>query len=90
MHGAAATPPVAGPADWSETDGTIDFGWARCTLHATNDELVLYAEADNEEQLARIQQGIAQRLERIGRRDGLTVTWITALSSGPDPTQAGP
>lgn len=62
-------------AEWSDTDGVIDFGWGRCTLHATGEGLVLQAEADNQQQLRRIQDAITARLERIGRRDRLAVTW---------------
>lgn len=62
-------------AEWSDSDGVIDFGWARCVLHATDTELVLTIEAQDAEHLQRAQAGIAARLERIGRRDELTVTW---------------
>ncbi|HEV2344093.1 MAG TPA: DUF2218 domain-containing protein [Actinocrinis sp.] len=59
----------------SDTDGVIDFGWGRCVLHATDTELLLRAEADEEQHLRRIEDGIAARVQRIGRRDGLSVTW---------------
>jgi hypothetical protein len=62
-------------AEWSGTDGVIDFGWGRCTLHATDKGLMLNAEADDQQQLRRIQDAITARLEQIGRRDRLTVTW---------------
>jgi hypothetical protein len=71
-------PPVARHTEASQTDGIIDFGWGRCTLHATDEELVLHAEADDPQQLQRLQDGIARRLESIGRRDRLTVTWQQA------------
>ena len=74
-HGTSGAPPVPRHVDWSDTDGVIDFGWGRCTLHANDRHLTLLAEADGEQQLQRIQDGIARRLERIGRRDRLTVTW---------------
>ena len=82
-HDAHAAPPVALPTTWSDTDGAIDFGWARCTVHAGDDALVLTAEADDEEALARIQDGIARRLERIGHRDALAVTWSEPPAGGP-------
>ena len=67
--------PRVGRAEYSGTEGSIDFPWGRCTLRATPDRLILRAEADGEEQLERIQEGVASRLRRIGRRDGLAVTW---------------
>ena len=74
-HGDGGVPPAIRHAGWSGTDGLIDFGWGRCTLHATGDALTLTAEADDLPNLRRIQQGVARRLERIGRRDRLSVTW---------------
>jgi hypothetical protein len=70
--GAASMPQHA---EWSDTDGVINFGRGRCTLHATGEGLVLRAEADDQQQLRRIQDAVTVRLERIGRRDRLAVTW---------------
>ncbi len=83
-HGASGAPPVPEHTDWSDTDGVIDFGWGRCSLHASDRDLTLLAEAEDQQQLQRIQDGVARRLERIGRRDRLTVTWQTP----PDATSA--
>lgn len=69
-------------AEWSDTDGVIDFGWGRCTLNATGEALLLHAEADEQRQLERIQDALTARLERIGRRDDLTVTWWPAPPTG--------
>jgi len=74
-HADGSAPPAAQHADWSDTEGTIEFGWGRCTLRATDDALILSAEADDEQLLQRVEEGIARGLERIGRRDQLTVTW---------------
>lgn len=79
--------PAARPAEWSDTTGIIHFGWGRCTLDATDEALTLRAEADDPDHLQRIQDGIARRVERIGRRDGLTVTWQPAL---PEPAPPAP
>lgn len=76
-------PPEVRRAEWSEfgadaevdASGVIDFGWGRCTLRATAGELLLRAEADDERSLRRIEEGIAARVQRIGRRDMLSVTW---------------
>ena len=77
-HDGGGAMPVPQHTDWSGADGMIDFGWGRCTLHATDSELTLHAEAGDPQQLQRVQDGIARRLERIGRRDQLTVTWTQA------------
>jgi cytochrome P450 len=85
--GEGGAAPAARPTAWSEASGIIDFGWGRCTLDATDEALTLRAEADDPEQLRRIQDGIARRVERIGRRDRLSVTWQLAP---PEPEQATP
>lgn len=76
-------PPNVQHSDWSDTEGTIDFGQGRCGLRATDDALLLRVEADSPQQLQRIQTGIARRLERIGRRDELVVRWSQAPPDAP-------
>jgi hypothetical protein len=49
-------------------------------MRATDDALILEAEATTADGLRRIQDGITRRLETIGRRDQLTVTWQPVLS----------
>jgi hypothetical protein len=77
-HGDGGASPAVRRADWSGTDGFIDFGWGRCTLHASGDALTLTAQADDPQNLRRIEEGVARRLERIGRRDRLSLTWRPA------------
>ena len=74
-HAGDDGPPVVEQADWSDTRGTIRFKWGQCTVEAVDGTLVLRAEAADDEGLRRIQDGIARRLETIGRRDHLVVTW---------------
>lgn len=82
--------------EYSGHQGVIDFGWARCTLDVGDRELTLRAAADNPDDLQRLQDVIAGRVEEIGRRDHLAVTWTqtTSTSSGDEPRsshrQAGP
>lgn len=61
--------------EWSDIHGTVELNWGRWTLEATHDTLTLRAEATDEHSLRRIQDLLAARLEQIGRRDQLTVTW---------------
>lgn len=81
--GDGAAPPEVRRVEGSETRTVIDFGRGRCTVHATGEGLTLRAEAEDARQLQRIQDGVAKRLERIGRRDGLTVTWRPGPVDGP-------
>jgi hypothetical protein len=75
-------PPPSVTASSAGREGIIDFGWGRCTLDADTDALTLHAEADDPRRLRQIQDGITARLERIGRRDQLTVTWTPGPQTG--------
>lgn len=83
-HRDGGAPPAVRRASQTGADGMIDFGWGRCTLHATSEALTLHAEAGDQQQLRRIQDGLTSRLERIGRRDQLTLSW-TLIPPGPGP-----
>jgi len=76
-HVNGGAPPVA-TASSAGAEGVIDFGWGRCTLRATAGALTMYAEAGDPQRLRQIQDGISARLQRIGRRDQLAVTWTEA------------
>ena len=73
--GGARKRPDLRQVEWSGTDGTLDLGWGRCTLHAGPGTLTVRAEAANEENLQQVQDLIARNLERFGRREHLQVTW---------------
>jgi hypothetical protein len=68
-------PQMQAQVEWSEDRGVIRFGGARCTLRADPGVLTLRAEAPDEESLHQLEQRVAGRLEQVGRRDRLTVTW---------------
>lgn len=87
----AHTPP--GPdarVTWSDTTGTIDLGWGRCTLKAGDGALVLHAEAHDAADLHRLQALLADRLQQIGRRDQLVVEWEPVTTAEPLPAAGRP
>jgi hypothetical protein len=71
-HGDGGAPPVV---SCTETSGEIRFEGGRCTLEAGPDALFLRLDAADDATLRRLRDSIGSRLETIGRRDGLTVTW---------------
>lgn len=85
LHANGEAPPRIQHAEWSDTRGTIDVGWGRCTLQAGPDTLTLRVEAADQDSLQRIQQLITGRLQKIGRRDALQVTWQPAQASDHQP-----
>jgi hypothetical protein len=85
-HGGHTPPEVR--VECSETHEIVRLPWGQFTLQATPDTLTLRAEATDEDQLRRIQELIATRLERFGRRDHLKVDWQRRSAPGhpcPDP-----
>lgn len=69
------TPPDVLDVDCSEPRGIVRFAEGQWTLEATADTLTLRVEAADAETLRRLQDGITARMEKIGRRDRLAVTW---------------
>jgi hypothetical protein len=74
-HGGGGAPPKVEHTEWSDTHGVIRLASGQCTMQATQNTLTLRAEAADEDNLRIVQDGIARRLETMGRRDQLTVTW---------------
>jgi len=74
-HAYAGTPPEVRQVDCSGTEGTVLLNWGRWTMRASPSLLAVRAEATNEENLRRIQGLLAARLQKLGWREGLTVTW---------------
>ena len=77
-HPGGGEPPEMRHAEWSGTDGTVILNWGQWTMHAAAGTLTLRAEADSEQNLRRIQDLLTARLQKIGRRDHLTVNWQPA------------
>jgi hypothetical protein len=74
-HARGGTPPEVLQVDCSGTAGTVRLNWGRWTMQASPGLLALRAEATDEENLRRIQGMLAARLQKLGRREGLTVNW---------------
>ena len=85
-HADGAEAPEVRQVEWSETDGTVHLNCGKWTMRASANTLTVCAEASTEEDLRRIQDLVARRLEMVGRRDRLRVNW-----DGPDsPAGAAP
>jgi hypothetical protein len=79
-----AHPQMRAQVEWSDDRGVIRFHGGRCTLRALPGVLTLRAEAPDEDALRRVEQRVADRLQQIGRRDHLTVTWTHATGGHAD------
>lgn len=74
LHATRQRPEVL-DVDWSDTHGVLNLSWGKCTLDADPTRLTVRVEADNEEDLRRVQDIVTADLERFGRRDRVTVAW---------------
>jgi hypothetical protein len=63
------------PAEFSDTDGRIEFEFGTCEFSAQGDVLVMRALAADEESVARVEHVIGSHLERFAHRDPVQVTW---------------
>lgn len=81
----AAPAPIPRHAECSDTGGVIAFDSGRCTLRATSEQLILLAEADDQQNLELIKEALTTRLQRIGYRDQLALTWRLASAELSEP-----
>jgi len=81
-----AGPPQVQHAEWTATAGTVTLNWGQWTLHAGPGTLTIRAEAGSTASLRRIQDLLTTRLEKLGKRERLTLTWQPPRTApaGPD------
>jgi hypothetical protein len=72
---ALARPDVEAQVEWSDTEGTVRFPWGRCIMRADSHALTLRTEAEDYDNLQRVQAVVGEHVERFGKRDGLKVNW---------------
>jgi hypothetical protein len=82
-----AHPQMQAHVEWSDDRGMIRLDQGRCTLRALPGVLALRVEAPDEDTLRRLQHRVADRLEQIGGRDRLTVTWTLPQSADEEPAE---
>jgi len=68
-------PPQLRRVEYDDSHGLIEFASGTCTLRATSNELTIDLAAADTNHLRQLQQLLSLRLETIGRRDNLLVTW---------------
>jgi hypothetical protein len=61
---------------FDDDSGCIQFEFGRCELRAADGELQLTVSAAGDEDRVRMQHVIGSHLERFGKRDELSVTWV--------------
>jgi hypothetical protein len=79
-HAGGGAAPEIQHAESSDDCGTLVLNWGLCTMQAADGMLTLRAEAGDPDSLTRIQELIAGRLEKFGRRERLIVAWQPATA----------
>ena len=85
-HASGGAPPEVRHVECSGAEGTVSLNWGRWTMRASPGLLAVRAEAADEDSLRRIQDLLAARLQKFGKREHLTVTW---QRSGPAAAEPG-
>lgn len=75
---AAAHPELGIEVASSETRGSVDFGWGRCTLQAGPEALNLRVEADQADDLERLQELVTRHIEHLGSSDQAAMLWSSS------------
>jgi hypothetical protein len=73
-------PPPVRDVDRADDHARIEFDWGSFEFTASPDDLTLRVSADDPQAMARGQEMLQRRIETIGRRDQLTVTWQPVTS----------
>ncbi|WP_406118496.1 DUF2218 domain-containing protein [Streptomyces sp. NBC_00989] len=74
--------------EWTDSDGTLRLPWGQCTLHAAPGTLRVRIEADDQENLERLQDLVSTHIGRFSRRDPLRVEWQSSGASVDAPGRA--
>lgn len=80
---AGGMPPKVVSVEYSNVRGNVRFVGGQVILEASPEGLQLTVEGADEAALRSLQDGLAGRIERIGRRDALSVAWQPRVSAIP-------
>ncbi len=76
-HDSGHMPPKMQRVECTDTQAIFTVEGGRCVIEATHVALTLRVEAADQNSLRRIQELVAHRVETIGSREGLKVSWQT-------------
>jgi hypothetical protein len=76
-HTLPELPPDQIQVEWTDSEGLLRLPWGQCTLRALPGTLQVRVEADDQENLERLQDLVSTHLARFSKRDPLRVEWGT-------------
>ena len=84
-HARGGGPPEVRHVECSGTEGTVSLNCGQWTMRALPGLLAVRVEAADEQSLRRIQDLLTMRLQKFGRREHLTVTWLRPEAAAAEP-----
>lgn len=63
-------------AQYNDTEGKVQFGFADCQMTASDDTLDISIQADNEDNFNRAKYVVSDHLVRFGNNETLEVVWV--------------
>lgn len=63
------------PAEYDETQGTVQFPFGHCEMQASPDTLFIRVSADDAEALERVKEVVGGHLQRFAHKDAVRVVW---------------
>jgi hypothetical protein len=70
-----AKPELGVRVSWTDTEGSIDFGWGRCAIRARETSLHIRAEATDRDALRQVRELITRHLEKLASSNEHPLTW---------------
>lgn len=63
------------PANWTDTEGKVEFPVGLCTMTATDSQLVIHCQSNQQAQLQMQQSIIDKHMDMFSRRETIELTW---------------
>ncbi|GAB1421757.1 hypothetical protein MASR2M15_19430 [Anaerolineales bacterium] len=65
-------------AEYNDTHGDVQFGWATCQMDAVENQLWIAIQAETDEDFERVKFVVSDHLARFAPDEALEISWIEA------------
>ena len=69
-------------AEYTDNNGRVQFGFADCTMAATDTSLIINVQANDHEGIERAKFVVSDHLTRFAPTENLTIAWIDHEQNG--------
>lgn len=63
------------PAQYNKTEGSVEFRFGTCNMQATDEELIVTVQADDEKSLTSLKDIVGRHIEKFGIKENIQVEW---------------